>query len=285
MKSPRFIFVTALIIAGTLIGGRTIAAESKADSKAGWQPLFNGTNLNGWFVFLKDQNERNKDPHQLVQVHDGAVHMYKDAEAGSQQPFGYIATEKEYSSYQLRLQYKWGEKKFAPRAKPTSRRDAGLLYHVVEDKVWPRSVECQIQENDVGDIFAISTRVTSPVDPKTTQLIVSTNRTSGVVSSNAVPVFQDADKGGVPFDQGSVGTSLRVVRNPMNEHEGWNTVEIIVHGDSATHLVNGKVNNRCSNIRDLVDGKWISLKKGRIALQLEGAEIFYKDVEIKELKD
>src|SRR6185436_16532052 len=114
---------------------------------------------------------------------------------------------------------------------------------------------------------------------------ISTNRQTGVVTTNFVPVFLDADKGGVPFDQGRVGTSLRIVRSPMAEHDGWNTVEIIVRGDSATHIVNGKVNNRCANIKQMVDDKWVPLKKGRIALQLEGAELFYRNIELKELKD
>ena len=76
----------------------------------------------------------------------------------------------------MRLEYKWGAKRFAPRA--NVRRDAGILYHVIgKDGVWPRSVECQIQENDVGDIFTVYTRVTTSVDPGTTNLIsnVTTN--------------------------------------------------------------------------------------------------------------
>src|SRR5581483_7497704 len=141
MKSPlRFLFVAVLAAAGTF------SLRAAGADKDGFRPLFNGKTLDGWFVLIKDQGERNKDTNHLVQVDDGAIHMYKDAENGSTQPFGYIATEKEFTSYRLRLQYKWGEKKFAPRAKPGQRRDAGLLYHVVEDKVWPVSVECQIQE-------------------------------------------------------------------------------------------------------------------------------------------
>ena len=68
----------------------------------------------------------------------------------------------------------------------------------------------------------------------------------------------------------------------MNEHEGWNTVEVIVHGDDATYIVNGKVNNRAKNIQQKVDGEWVPLTKGRITLQLEFAEVFYRNAEIKE---
>ena len=71
--------------------------------------------------------------------------MYRSAPAGSAQPFGYIATKKVYSQYRLKLEYRWAEKKFQPRA--TEVRDSGVLYHVAQDEgVWPRSIELQIQE-------------------------------------------------------------------------------------------------------------------------------------------
>src|SRR4051812_43407474 len=93
MTSLRFRFIVGLIVAATVCSARTSAA---AEPEPGWKPLFDGKTLNGWYVFLKDQNEKNKDPNKLVQIEDGAVHMYKDAAADSTHPFGYIATEKEY---------------------------------------------------------------------------------------------------------------------------------------------------------------------------------------------
>jgi hypothetical protein len=182
------------------------------------------------------------------------------------------------------VQYKWGEKRFQPRAK--GKRDAGILYHVVgKDGVWPRSVECQIQENDVGDIFTVNTRVTALVNAATTNRIeeLSTNE-NHVVRTNFImkPVFKAVEDGGIPLVQGVADGIRRVIRSPMNEHEGWNTVEVIVHGDDATYIVNGKINNRAKNIQQKLDGEWVPLTKGRITLQLEFAEVFYRNAEIKE---
>jgi hypothetical protein len=275
-----FVSVASVLL---VIPGSGITAEVAAP----WEPLFNGTNLDGWMVQLRGQN-KNEDPARLVQIEEGALHFYKDAAADSQQPFGYIATEQEYSSYRLRLEFKWGGKKFAPRTK--SVRDSGLLYHVTPtDKVWPDCVEYQIQENDVGDIYAVSTQVTSPADPQTTNMVVtiSTNKTSGAIRTNSSAQlrFMEITQGGVPFVQGRVGTSLRVIRNPLNEREGWNTVEIEVRGDSATHRINGVINNRCFDIKQSVNGNWVPLHRGRIALQLEGAEVLYRKIEIQELQE
>src|SRR5436190_14389695 len=148
MISPYFRVIPLSLIAIGSSFSLASAGAGEASKNGAWKSLFNGTNLDGWDIVLR--NARSDDPDHLVQIHDGAVHMYKDAPEGSQQPHGYIVTQKEYSSYHLRLEYKWGNKRFGQRAK--SRRDAGVLYHAVgKDGVWPRNVECQIQENDVGD--------------------------------------------------------------------------------------------------------------------------------------
>ena len=155
-----------------------------------------------------------------------------------------------FSNYHLKLEYKWGEKRFGDRSK--ARRDAGILHHVVgKDGVWPRSVECEIQEDDVGDIVTVRTRLTAEVDPETTNIVseVITNKT-GVHTNHAIkPVFKPLDQGGILYVQGVTGDIRRVIRNPMAERDGWNTVEVIVHGDDATYRVNGKVDNRARSIQ------------------------------------
>lgn len=257
-------------------------ASAAASTDTGWKPLFNGTNLDGWRVVIG--NTGRPDTNHWVEVHDGMIHMYKDHPQGSQQPAGYILTTKDYSNYHLKLEYKWGQKRFGGRSK--ARRDAGILYHVVgRDGVWPRSVECQIQENDVGDVFTVYTRVTAQADSGTTNLITEvTTNDVGVVRTNshAAPVFKPIDQGGIPFVQGVNEGIRRVIRSPMAEHDGWNTVEVIVHGNEATYVVNGKVNNHVTGIEQKVNNRWVPLTKGKIALQLEYAEVFYRNVQIKE---
>jgi len=275
----RVLFCIAVMIPS----GGFMASAAEIANHSGWTPLFNGTNLNGWYTVLR--NSRSNDTNHLVQVENGMIHMYKDAPAGSAQPAGYIVTDKEYSNYHLRLEYEWGEKRFQPRLK--TRRDAGIMYHVVgKDGVWPRCIECQIQENDVGDIFTVNTRLTTTVDPATTNLVsVVTTNEAGVMHTNMVvrPIFEEPEKGSIHFVQGIGDGIRRVIRNPMNEHEGWNTVEVIVRGDEAVYMVNGKVNNRASKIEEKVNGEWVRLRKGKIALQLEFAEVYYRNVEIQEL--
>jgi len=258
-----------------------LAADKKDD---GFRPLFNGKNLDGFYIFL-GKGPKNADTNKCVQIEDGMLHMYRGKANASQQPFGYISTEREFENYHLRFEYKWGTNRFGGRA--NVKRDAGVIYHMFgNDNVWPNGVECQVQEGDVGDIFTVNTRVTTTADPATTNVIVEAiTNAAGAIRTNQTsrPIFRDEKAGGVPFQQGLSTNIRRVIRGKMLERDGWNKVEVIVRGDDAIHIVNGEANNHAGEMRRWVDGEWQPLTKGRIIFQLEGAEVFYRNIEIRDL--
>ena len=64
----------------------------------------------------------------------------------------------------------------------------------------------------------------------------------------------------------------------------WNTVELINFEGKSLHIINGKVAMALENSRHMVDGKEVPLRKGKLELQCEGAELFFKNIEIKDLK-
>ena len=236
-----------------------------------WKPLFNGEDLTGWYTFIAGEG-RNKDPEGLVQVHDNTIHAYKDAVDQTEQPIGYVCTETEYSYYRLRFQYRWGKKRFVPRADTI--RDAGLLFHVTGPDgrwggVWPLSVECQVQEGDTGDLVTVDTRCTTHIAPNP--------------KDGEYPTYLDKEAGGVEI-KNTWYVSADKVRDSL---EGWNDVEVIVRGaEGATYIVNGHVNNQISEIEQPgEDGKsWLPLATGRIAFQIESAEVQYRNIEILPLR-
>jgi hypothetical protein len=259
------------LVAPLILGAAWLAHPARADEPAArgaaageWKPLFNGRDLTGWYIFVN--GKRDHDPDKVVQVHDGLIHMYKDFKAGGPAPFAYIATWREFANYDLRFEYRWGEKKFGDRAKAP--RDAGLIYHFVgADKIWPRGIECQVQERDTGDIFTVWTRVSSTVAPNTV-------------------TYRPPEAGGIPITVGSGKEIARVIRSEMLEVAGWNKVEVQVRGTGATHLVNGRINNHWTNLLqpDPVNpDRYIPLTRGKLLLQAEGAEILYRNIEIREL--
>jgi hypothetical protein len=243
------------------------ALAASADSAPQWKPLFNGKNLKGWSAHYAAKTPDGAPPAaNLFEVENGQIHVYRNAAAGSAQPFAYLITDAQYADYRLSLEYTWGEKKFAPRLDVV--RDSGLLYHVHRDRPtkWPASSEAQIQEGDTGDSWAVSCQLSSFVDPKTRLY--------------ALPA-----EGGVPVTVGRDGTSERVRHNRVNEYPGWNKLEVIVRGDRATHIVNGVVNMRVAELKawNAANNSWVKLDQGRIALQAEGAEVFYRNLQIRPL--
>jgi len=258
--------ILGLVCAALCLMGVAHAAESPTQ-KAEWKPLFNGKNLNGWTAHYASKTEAGAPaPQTIFTVEKGEIHVYPTQAAGSAQPNAYLVTDTEHRDYRLSLEYKWGEKKFPPRLEHV--RDAGLLYHVHREIAanWPASAEAQIQEGDTGDSWAISAQVSSFVDPKTGRYALPEN-------------------GGVPVTVGKLGDFQRTRHNRVNEYPGWNTLEIIVRGDRATHIVNGVVNMRVFDLKswDEATKTWVKLDHGHIALQAESAELSYRNIRIRPL--
>ena len=197
-----------------------------------FKPLFNGKNFDGWYSFLKTNGKAN-DPDTVFSVSNGVLKI-------TGKEFGYIVTEKTYSDFRLIAEFKWGEKKYPPRENRV--RDNGICYHVVPtDKVWPRSIECQIQEGDCGDFWLIDS----------VTLVTDSGRI-GPTKNTRIIKWKDNEK-------------------PSGE---WNCIEIISQKGKCTHIVNGVVVN---------EGIEASLRSGRILIQSEGAEIYYRKIDIAEL--
>lgn len=246
------------------------AALASPLAAAEWENLFNGKDLKGWTTVLQDKKP-GEDPDRFVQVRDGAIHMYADTDPSAKVPFGVVVHEKTFSRFHMSVEYRWVKKKFAPRKNEI--RDAGLLYHASNTgKVWPDSVEYQIQEGDSGDIVFLPKAGLTWMRPDIE------NAPEGQGEPGMLP-----EEGGFARDYGRTDFAY-VGRFPvLDKLEGWNRVEVIVHADeSAEHIINGKTISRITNLREK-DGS--PVREGKVALQLEGAEIAYKNVKIRELAE
>lgn len=250
-----------LIVSGVvllLLAGAVVPAAPP--DEAGWVTLFNGHNLDGWYTFLPSTG-KNKDPKGVFKVEKGMIHVLDIPVTNEKQEFGYLATNQELSHCRIRAEFKFGEKRFVPRQE--DKRDSGLLYYFVgPDKVWPRSLECQIQETDVGDLWILDgTSITTKIE------------------TPEYPVYSSG-----PLLTKNRG---RIIKSGDFEDRGaWNTVEVILDGDKITHLVNGRIVMKAWDLKqpDLQDAtKVIPLDRGRVMLQAEGAEIWFRNVRMKPL--
>jgi hypothetical protein len=259
-----------------------IAAIAFSCSKKGETiNLFNGTDLTGWDTYVGPAYDTirkkfdsvpgpglNNDPYNLFSVVkiDG-----KPAIRISGEHFGGLSTTQEFSNYHLTVQFKWGEAKHAP--KQNDKRDSGLLYHGVGDHgadggFWLRSQEFQVQEGDCGDYWGVAgcgfdIPVVSAMD---NGLIYTPD---GVLTS-----FSEKSKSGRHAIKGTNN------EKPSGE---WNTLELYCYGDSAIHVVNGQVTMRLFNSREVEDTTTKPLRAGKIQFQSEGAEVYYRSIELEKI--
>ena len=66
----------------------------------------------------------------------------------------------------------------------------------------------------------------------------------------------------------------------------WNTVEVLWQGDKAAHIVNGRTVNVVTSLQQPDPknaGQYIPLTRGKIAIEIEFAEIWFPRIEVKSL--
>jgi hypothetical protein len=264
----------------------TLAGTCSAADASEWKPLFNGRDLAGWDTFLGRANPGetnyglNVDPEKVFSVkeEDGGpvIHI-------SGKYWGGIITTQEFANYHLELEYKWGEKTWPPRV--NAPRDTGLCYHCVgphaADPVypWPRSFEFNIARHDVGEFWSIDYTI---VD---SEVIPIGDSAEEQTMFKAWCERNGANRPKVKFQKGGKKQTFRGggfmpggdFERPVGQ---WNKLDLYAVGDRSVHVVNGTVVLVLSGLRQTVAGKEVPLTKGRIELQTESAEVFFRNIRL-----
>jgi len=213
--------------------------------------LFDGKDLSQFNTFIKSTG-LNSDPEHIFTVEKGMIHV-------SGKEFGYIITKQGYKNYYLRAEFKWGEGTFAPRAGQA--RDSGILYNIQgPDKVWPRSVEFQINEGCTGDFWMTDGAALTGKD--------------GVRVTGPDGSAKKIDR----FNKGPWKNEVGY-RDPVNEvekpHGEWNVVELVNQDGHVKQYVNGKLAN---------EGTDAFPSSGKILFQSEGAEVYFRNIKLYPLQ-
>jgi len=250
---------------------------SCSSKNSNWQQLFNGKNLTGWDTYLGPEYDTtlNKTGTIPIGLNIDPSNVFSVVKMGDEnvirisgENFGGISTIREFENYHLQLQFRWGQLKWPPRK--NAKKDSGLMYHAVgpngaDGGNWMRSHEFQIQEGDCGDywgcagaIFDIKAKKdqnNSYTYEKNGDLL--TFSTTSSIGRHCIK-FPDAEK-------------------PSGE---WNTLDLYCFGRTSVHVVNDVVNMILQNSRQSEGDKEIPLNKGKIQIQSEGSEVFYRDIKI-----
>ena len=167
--------------------------------------LYNGKDLKGWKAIVPDAAKAGIKPEDVWSIKDGILICKGN-------PVGYIRTEESYKNFILRVEWR-----FNPVTKQAG--NSGVLLRMVgDDKVWPKSIEAQLESGNAGDFWNID-NVVMTVDPARTKGR-NTKKTHGA-------------------------------ERPIGE---WNEYEIIVHEGDIVLFVNGEELNHATNV-EVVPGK------------------------------
>lgn len=188
--------------------------------------------------------------------------------------YGCLITKTEYSNYHFQLKYKWGNKKWSPRKDKLL--DSGILYHSIGPlgaefwRSWMMSQEFQIMEGHTGDYWS---QATSAIDIRAYKP-ESVLDPMAHASQEFIPVGKNS-----PYRNYCLRSN-----NYENPNDEWTTVDLYCFEGKSLHLVNGKVVMILKNSRYYdPEGKTIPLVEGKIQLQSEAGEVFFKDIKIRKI--
>ncbi len=237
--------------------------------------LFNGKDLTGFYTYLQGVG-KNIDEKGVFTVKDGMVRVSGDG-------YGCFTTEKEYENYHLIVEFKWGTQTWGNRKKAAM--DSGILLHCVGEDggssynkdgkpsgPWMESIECQMIEGGTGDFILVGgkgkPKVTANVKQIGKQWYYDPKGESKQFTGGRINWWgRDPDWKDVKGFRGK-----KDVEKPVGE---WNTLECVCAGDTITNILNGVVVNACTKSTHT---------KGKILFQSEGAEVFFRRIELLPLK-
>lgn len=266
-------FTLALAVAGPALAAPALTLTQVPKAAGPAVSLFNGQDLNDWSAWLgyRDPALTYKNPPvapigataesaQIFKVvqEDGRPALYVNGKT-----WGSLIHKGDFRDYHLRLQYKWGPGRWAPRE--TLPPNNGLLYHShgapgAVFGTWSRSMEFEIMLGSVGMVVRVGEPVSATVSAVDDPTLIEpklrfspSGRDVTVATPNwNVEAAVDAEK-------------------PAGE---WNTLDLYVLGDRAIHVVNGVPVMEVRAMR--AEGQ--PLTHGAIQLQSEGAETFFRDI-------
>jgi hypothetical protein len=192
--------------------------------------------------------------------------------------YGCVFTKQSYRNYHLKLQYKFGTDKYPPRTDKAM--DSGILYHSQGDAgvdywhSWMLGQEFQVMEAGTdegvsGDYWSIANA----------QVWIRAS------NENSPKYLYNPEADLVGFGAHNTAGHCAAGVNYTSPAGEWTTLELICYEGKSLHIVNGKVAMALEKSSCWNGTESVPLVEGKIQLQSESAEIFYKDIQIKEINE
>ena len=243
------------------------ACFAQKHKKERWTPLFNGKDLSGWTVKIRN-HPAGENFANTFRVEDGKIVVRYDGYDAFRERFGHLFFEKPYGYYRIRLEYRFvGEQ--AKEGPAWAYRNSGIMVHgqtpqsMGRDQDFPVSIEVQLLGGNGKD-------------PRTT--------------CNLCTPGTHVEMNGKLFTPHCVNSKSQTYHGDQ-----WVRAEVLVLGDSLIrHYANGQEvlsYQRPQVGGGNVDGQEVKfgrdgqpLGRGTISLQSESHPVEFRKVELLELE-
>jgi hypothetical protein len=232
--------------------------------------LLEGAHASRWEAWEKDAGR--KVPSSVYEIKDGVLHFTGEGR-------GYVATPDAWRDYHVTLEYKWGT-----RRSDMSRfvRNSGVLLHGTGEhgnaNPWMTSIEVQLAQGCEGDFIVIPGKT---ADGKPYPATITCNtRLDTDKRTRWDPQGQKTVYSGRQFWWSRHDPEYEELLDTRGRWDvasklgEWTKVECLCRGNRITVKMNGVTVNEC------YDAKPAS---GRILLQHEGYEVFFRNVTLEPL--
>lgn len=208
--------------------------DSASVRDEGTLSLFNGKDLSGWHVDVPAADD-NPEIEPTFVVRDGNL-------VSLGKPNGHLITDEEFENYRLEVEYRFAG----------DPGNCGVLVHASTPralyKMFPQSVEVQMNHQHAGDFWCIVEDITVP---------------------NMVERRGPEDTWGIT--EGKARRILNLTDGSEKPVGEWNTMVIECAGAEVKVWVNGDLVNH---------GSKCTASKGQLALQAEGSEVEFRKLEL-----
>jgi len=242
--------------------------------------LFNGRNLDGFYTWLVDT--KREDPRYVFSVTNGMIRISGDG-------LGYLATKKEYRNYRLLVEFKWGKTNSPWGDRIGKARDSGIFLHAVGPDgnshdgkgAFMAAIECNLFQGATGDLLLLRGDAAdgSLIAPRLTAEVAGERDADGWFTWKMGGQRQTVERWGRlnwfdKYPQWRDELDFRGPRDLEKPRGEWNRIECVCDDDRIRVILNGAVVNEALDV---------SPSGGKVLLQCEGSEIFFRKVELNAL--
>jgi hypothetical protein len=223
-------------------------------ANAGSYSLFNGVDFAGWDRYLGKPSAAepafgiDNDPRAVYSV------VSFDSEPAiriSGEVWGALISKREFCNFRLRAEFRWGTALWPP----LNARDSGIMF---------------LSTGPLGAVNAGGNALSNPIGSGGFMVAAEYQIATGDV--------------GTLYNLGPIAFSESEHSAGQEQPDGWNRVEISLQNDTASLLLNDhEVSQASGFLLAWPDQPTVALRCGKLQLQSEGAEIFFRRLEIEEL--